>query len=272
VAKLCESLPPKVVRRLQDVPIEDVGLDIVTYLQAKLPKLDRPELDRAARQADGLFISAATVVRYLTPHASITAREQRKLLDELTLSKSVNGAMQPLLIDELYQLILRQAFSDLPEDIFRARLSILHTFLCTIKHTSTSDTAVLLSEPDDEIVNAVLKDLHTVLYCKYGQVLWYHASFPDFIFTHTRSMFELDGRSFNMTCNEDQHHALLTKSCFEVMKSHLCFNIGDIPSSFIFNADDPDLNERVNTNISAIIKYACRHWASHMAQSSQITD
>ena len=271
VAELCESLSPKAVCRLQDVPIEDVGSDIDIYLHAKLPKLDRLDLDRAARQADGLFISAATVVRYLTPRRSITPREQCKLLDDLLSSKSGNGATQPLLIDEIYQHILRQAFSDLPEDLFRARLQVLHTFLCTIERTSTSVTAALLSEPDDEIVNAVLKDLHAVLYCKDGQVLWYHASFPDFIFTHTRSTFELDGRSQNMSCNEAQHHALLTKSCFEIMKSHLRFNICDIPSSFIFNADDPDLNKRVETNIGAIVKYACRHWASHVAQASQIT-
>jgi hypothetical protein len=60
VANLCELLPPKVIRRLQDVPIEDVGSDIVAYLQAKLPKLGEPELDKAAMQANGLFISAAS--------------------------------------------------------------------------------------------------------------------------------------------------------------------------------------------------------------------
>jgi hypothetical protein len=56
VTRLCESLPPKVVRRLQDVPREDVGSDIDAYLRAKLPNLDGPELDKAAKQADGLFI------------------------------------------------------------------------------------------------------------------------------------------------------------------------------------------------------------------------
>ena len=183
VGKLCESLPPKVVRRLQDVPREDVGSDIEAYLRAKLPDLGGPEVDKAAKQADGLFIFAATVVRCLTPRRSITRREQSTLLEELLSRKSASGATQSLLIDDLYQHILRQAFSDLSEDILRARLRILHTFLCTIERTSTSVTAALLSEPDDEIVKAVLRDLHAVLYCKDGQVLWYHASFPDFIFT-----------------------------------------------------------------------------------------
>ena len=182
---LCESLPPKVICRLQDVPREDVGLDIDAYLWTKLPELSRPELDRAAKQADGLFIFAATVVRYLMLCHSITRQEQSMLLEKLLSRKSASGAMQPLLIDELYQHVLCKAFSNLSEDIFREHLCILHTFLCTIECTSTSVTAALLSEPDEEIVNAVLRDLHAVLYCKDGQILWYHASFPDFIFTHT---------------------------------------------------------------------------------------
>ena len=273
VAKLCELLPPQVVHRLQDVPIEDVGLDINAYLRAKLPKLGKPELDKAARQANGLFISAATVVRYLTPHHSITAREQCRLLDELLLHKSASGATQPLLIDELYQHILYQAFHHLPEDLWNARVCILHTFLCTIERTSTSVTAALLFEPDDEVVNAVLRDLHAVLYCKDGQVLWYHASFPDFIFTHARSKFELNGHQIDMSCNEANQHALLTKACFDIMlsgDSGLCFNIGKIPSSFIFDAEDPELVTRVNTNISAVLKYASQYWASHLAQTGQI--
>jgi len=274
VTKLCESLPPKVVRRLQDVPREDVRSDIDAYLRAKLPGLDGPELDKAAKQADGLFIFAATVVRYLMPRRSITRREQSMLLEKLLSRNSESHATKLLLIDELYQHILCQAFSDLSGDIFRARLCILHTFLCTIERTSTSVAAALLSEPDDEVVNAVLRDLHAVLYCKDGQVLWYHASFPDFIFTEARSKFKVDGHQLDMSCNEAHQHAFLTKAWFKIMlsgNSGLHFNIGKIPSSFVFDAEDPELSTRVNTNISAVLKYASHYWASHLAQTGQVT-
>ncbi|KIM40859.1 hypothetical protein M413DRAFT_72500 [Hebeloma cylindrosporum] len=273
VARLCESLSPKVVRRLQDVPREDVKSDIAVYLQAKLPKLGRPDLDKVATQADGLFIFAATVVRYLTPHHSITQREQSMLLENLFSQKSVAGA-QLLLIDELYQNILCQAFSGLPEDLRHTRLHILHTFLCTIERTSTSVAAALLSEPDDEIVDAVLRDLHAVLYIKDGQVLWYHSSFPDFIFTSTRSKFKADGHEMDMSCNAADQHALLTKACFDIMLSDnlgLRFNIGHISSSFILDDEDKELAARVNTNISDILKYASHYWASHLVQSQRMT-
>ena len=58
--------------------IEHVGSDIIKYLNDKLPNFaGKPELETMAQLADGLFISAATIVRYLTPRPSITVDEQQ---------------------------------------------------------------------------------------------------------------------------------------------------------------------------------------------------
>jgi len=254
------------------VPIERVGSDITKYLRVKLPNfVDKPELNTMSQLANGLFISAATIVRYLTPHPRITVDEQCKLLSKLHVrqSFSASDARRPLLIDELYQQILRDAFSGLDNDLFNSRLRILHTFLCTSERTSTSLAAALLSE-SDAIANAVLHGLYAVLYCKDDRVLWYHASFPDFIFsqTETRSTFELDGRRISMSIDKAHHHALLTKCCFDVMKS-LRFNIGDIPSSFVLDAEDPELRKRIDTNLKAVLRYASRYWAHHLAVTDE---
>jgi hypothetical protein len=49
------------------------------------------------------------------------------------------------------------------------------------------------------------------------------------------------------------------------MKSGLRFNMGDITSSFLFDSDNRDaLTERVNKNVSAVLKYSCRHWTHHL--------
>ena len=273
VVELCKSSSSDAVCRLQDVPIERVGSDIIKYLCAKLPAfVDKPELNTMAQLADGLFISAATIVKYLTPNPRITVDEQRKLLSKLHIQQSflVSGARRPLLIDELYQQIMRDAFSGFDDDeLFNSRLRILHTFLCTFERTSTSLAATLISESDETAI-AVLDGLYAVLYCKDDQVLWYHASFPDFIFsqTETRSTFELDGRRISMSINKAHHHTLLTTRCFDIMKS-LRFNIGDIPSSFILDAEDPELTQRIDTNIKAVLRYASRYWAYHLAQTDE---
>ena len=271
VVELCKSFSSNAVCRLQDVLIKHVGSDITKYLNAKLPNFaGKPELETMAQLADGLFISAATIVRYLTPRLSITVDEQCKLLSKLHDPQSISASdvrRPSVLIDELYQQILRDAFSGLDDDLFNSRLRILHTFLCTFERTSTSLAAALLSESDETAI-AVLNDLHAVLYCKDDQVLWYHASFPDFIFSQTRSTFELDGRQISMSI-KPHHHALLTKYCFDLMLKWLRFNIGDIPSSFVLDAEDPELTQRIDKNINAILRYASLHWAHHLALTDE---
>ena len=271
LVELCETFSSKAVCRLQDVPIERVGSDIAQYLQSKLPKFaGKPELKTMEQLAGGLFISAATIVRYLTPRGDIAEPEQRELLNALheQQSSSPSDAPQPLLIDKLYQQIMHDAFSKLDVKLFNRRLRILHTFLCTFERTPVSLAAALLSE-SDETALAVLNGLHAVLHLKHGQVLWYHASFPDFIFSQTRSTFELDGRQISMSCSQARHHALLTKCCFHRMKESLRLNIGNITSSFLHDAEDPELMQRVDTNIEPFLRYASRHWAQHLTQTDQ---
>ena len=253
------------------MPIEHVGSDITKYLNDKLPNfVGKPELETVAQLADGLFISAATIVRYLAPRPSITVDEQRKLLSKLQDQQSISASdvrRPTVLIDELYQHILRDAFSGLQGDLFNSRLRILHTFLCTFERTSTSLAAALLSESDETAI-AVLNDLHAVLYRKDDQVLWYHASFPDFMFSQTRSTFKLNGRRISMSI-KPHHHSLLTKYCFNFMSELLYFNIGDMPSSFVLDAEDPELTQRIDTNINAILRYASRYWAHHLALTDE---
>ena len=131
---------------------------------------------------------------------------------------------------------------------------------------SPSIAGQLLSESEDlsETAKLIVDELHAVLYIKDGQVLWYHSSFPDFMFDVSRSNFEIR----KMLCNKSTHHAVLAQSCFRIMKSKLKFNICDLPSSFLFDSEVLDLSNRVNANISEVVKYSCRHWAHHVTQAT----
>jgi len=264
VVTLCESFTSEAVCWLQDVPIEEAELDIRTYLNAKLPKLaGGSELAELVLQADGLFIYAATAVKYLTPHRSITAREQTEMLQHLVSKShkpaSANGAT--MLIDALYRQIMVDAFSKFDDEFLARRLRILYTFLCTAERTSTSIAAALVAEGDDNVAMAVVEELHAVLYTQGDRVFWYHASFPDFIFDPARSNFD----NVAFWCNEPAHHNLLGESCFRIMKSDLRFNMGEISSSFLFDRDNAEaLYEKVNNNISAVLRYSSRHWTHHL--------
>jgi hypothetical protein len=264
LVRLCKFFRSEAVCWLQYVPIKEAELDIKTYLEAKLPKLaSSPELAELVRQADGLFIYAATAVKYLTPHRSITVREQIKMLKHLLCGpfKPASASNPTSLIDALYRQIMCDAFSVFEDEFLTCRLQILYTFLCTAERTSTSIAAALVAEGDDDIALAVAEGLHAVLYTQGDRVFWYHSSFPDFIFDPLRSDFD----SFTFSCNGPSHHELLGETCFRIMKTGLRFNMGDIKSSFLFDSDTAEaLSEKVNNNISGVLKYSIRHWTHHL--------
>ena len=277
VAALCESFVSEAVCRLQDVPIEEAKSDIETYLKTQLPELvSSPEFVELGQRAGGLFIYAATAVKYLTPLDSITVGEQTEMLNDL-LSKSyepVSSSDATSLVDDLYRQIMYDAFSKLSGKVLARRLCILYTFLCTAERTSTSIAAALVPDGDDEAARAVLHDLHAVLYTQDDRVFWYHSSFPDFIFSQARSNFRIDKMDFTFSCNEPVHQSLLSKSCFRIMKSEksgLRFNMGNITSSFLFDRDNNvELSKHVNQNISAVLRYSSCYWTYHLPLSQPI--
>ena len=258
---------------LQHVPIEEAELDIGTYLRIKLPKLSsHPDLAELGRRAGGLFIYAATAVKYLTPYRSITIRHQAEMLSDL-LSNSHDPASASdatFLIDELYRQIMRDTFSKYKGKYLTRQLRILYTFLCTAERTSTSTVAALIEE-DDDAARAIVEDLHAVLYTQDDCVFWYHTSFPDFIFDSARSNFHVGENRFEFWCHEAAHHNLLGESCFHIMETGLRFNMGNITSSFLFDSDNAvTLCEEVNKNINAVLRYSCHHWTHHLPSPQSV--
>ena len=270
LALLCDSLSSDAVCRLHQVSTDIVKADIVTYLKDKLPDLqDEPELMDLAQKADGLFIYAATVVRYIKPRSKMTKREQVHLMGKLIGSTWAMSPTTTSLIDELYQQILREAFSNLENELFDMRLSILHTFLCTEERVSLSIAAALSYDAgmEDE-ARVIFDELHAVLYANEGRVFWYHASFQDFIFTETRSKFTISGEVVNMSCDVAAHNTTLTHHCFRIMMSSLRFNICNLPSSFLLDSEVPGLVQLVRLNIGDVLSYCCRYWSQHLARAA----
>jgi len=276
LAKLCSSFTSDAVCALYDVPTDTVKADIATYLQAKLPRLrGMPVVNELMHQADGLFIFAATAVRYITPRSKMLKREQIHLLGELGIhahgsSGSRNANASP--IDGLYKQVMFTAFGGLNDNLLQDRLYALHTVLCTQERVSTSVAGELHSDDPEmaELVELVVDELHAVLYVKEDRVLWYHASFPDFVFSQERSgsVLSTDSRVVDMHCDEAAHHARLARSCFRIMKSQLRFNICDLPSSFLLDSEVPSLKDRIRANIGDGLRYSCLHWAQHLTQTS----
>jgi hypothetical protein len=266
---LVDSFTSKQLYRLQHMLPEEAQYDVRTYLTAELPHFAGcEEFENLVALTAGLFIYAATVVKYL---AKYEPSEQKSILTTLLASTSNSSNMQSLstgepftLLDILYYQILDGAFRDFSpqEKGWEVRCSILHTFLCTAERTSTSVVANLLFISDD-VAEKLLSNLHAVLYCgEHGQVLTYHKSFSDFILDQ--------GRSGNFWCNQAMHHRVLADACFRWMKDGLRFNIANIPSSFALDVDDPMVEDAVKKNIPPVLNYSCRNWSYHVSAAASI--
>jgi hypothetical protein len=268
-----KSLVRKQLYRLQDVKEEEACADVATYLNTSLPHfVGRPEMDQLVAQAAGLFIYAATVVKLLE---GLQPLDQRDYFNKLfptsdPVPSQLSLQDQESLLNELYHRILLDAFGKLgKEGLAPSRdrqLQVLYTFLCAREPLSISSATNLLFKEDPKetdpafsyttITNHVFECLHSVLYVEHDKVFSYHKSFPDFVFDQARSG--------EFWCDKAKHHRHLTDSCFRVMEG-LRFNIANIPSSFIFDCDNPTLAGEVERNILPALSYSCRNWNYHLS-------
>jgi hypothetical protein len=85
-----------------------------------------------------------------------------------------------------------------------------------------------------------------------------HPSFFDFITSPTRCS------NPKFVVNRDMQHTLLARVCLEVMTS-LRQDICGINNLSSLNSEVDDLPSRIIDNIPPHLRYACRHWAWHLA-------
>ncbi|KAF8753662.1 WD40 repeat-like protein [Rhizoctonia solani] len=172
--------------------------DIELYLNQELASIPLrvPESDvkQLVDRSGALFIYAATLVRYIC-----------------TAKRSVDP-------------VGRQGTGRTGKERIRA---VLRTVLMAQEPIGVETIALLAGIDGSRRVKYALSPLRSVLHQSEstGLVSTLHASFPDFMFSHTRS-----GSYF---CDMDKHSPGMAHRCFTLMKGQLRFNICDLPSSFI---------------------------------------
>jgi len=278
IVDLCKSFPQNAVCKLHEVDTANVQNDIEMYLREALPELkDEPELALLSQRAGGLFIYATTAVRFISPpHSPPSVSEMRSLLQAMLDPDSLTShadSDERLVVDELYEQILGDAFR---EARFRAtRLRILHTIVCAESNINVSALADL-TKTDQGTVERVVESLHAVLFVspKDGCVYWYHASFPDFVFSQVRARIGPSlhrnyqtHQVIDVFCNGPAHHGALAKRCFSVMHESLHFNMCNLRSSYVFDSEVPGLNSSIDKTFSPTFRYSSRHWARHLLRA-----
>ncbi|KAF9025025.1 WD40 repeat-like protein [Hymenopellis radicata] len=268
IVKLFDSnqLPADAIR-LHEVPKVGVQADIAKFLAEQLPEVDANERAELTLRADGLFIFAATAVRFISPpDYPLSQYEQREKLQELLEPGSPSG------LDELYKQVLSVAFREEDAKFLRRRLDILHAVVCAQELISVPVIARLLSL-DEGTTTTCINSLHSVLYVSPLDrlVSCYHASFPEFILDAQRSRFtapppftKMKSRELGMFCDKPVFDARLAHHCFRIMEAELHFNICHLPSSSMLDYEVDKLPELVRMHVTPVLRYAARHWGEHL--------
>ena len=279
IVEICKSFPPNAVCKLHEVDTANVQNDIEKYLREALPELkDDPELVLLSQRAGGFFIYATTAVRFISPpHSPPSVSEMRSHLQAMLNATYHVDSDERLLVDELYERILGDAFRD--ARVRTSRLRILHTIVCA---ETRIDMSVLadLTKSDQDTVKRVVESLHAVLFVspKDGCVYWYHASFPDFLFSRSRARISTPLRHslhrnyppqdvIDVFCDAPAHHGFFARQCFCIMQESLHFNICNLPSSYIFDCEVPGLNVSIDKALTPTLRYVSRHWARHLLRA-----
>ncbi|CCO31936.1 hypothetical protein BN14_05988 [Rhizoctonia solani AG-1 IB] len=250
---------------LHDLNSDAVKADIALYVRYKLRQvsLNDAQWDGIIATCGDLFIYASTICRYI---------EEARKAD--TLDEAVMGIIStplgsvPLVgadaIDQLYYTILDNAFSNrkiIPINEQRT-MKLLQMVVYAMRPMTTSVLASLLALRDANQVEALLKPLRSVLNITQatGLVTTLHASFPDFMLSPNRS-----GR---FHCQPSIHHGVMAEACLRTIDAtEPKFNICALPSSYLYDWEVPDLEERISRSISPGLIYACQYWTTHLILS-----
>ena len=260
---------------LHDIAKSDVQCDIETYLRSALADIvearsfshnDPPwppedELEALLIRCDGLFIYAATAVRY------IGARDVnfRQRLTEIVRSGSIS-MLQANAIDNLYLMIIVQAFEKLEDRECMLRREVLTSVVLFQTPMSMTGMASLLEMPNGQ-TRADLSPFHSVIHVPSGSdghISIFHASFREFIVDAARC-----GDGYHVDARKG--HEMLTVKCLQFVNRLLRRNICDLREDGIgaraHEIPDPSV-------ISEPLRYSCLYWAVHLADgfSHPLTD
>jgi hypothetical protein len=167
-------------------------------------------------------------------------------------------------LDNLYEEVLEAYFK--PQEASILFRSVMGQLLVAIEPLSVRAlTALRRYAPIDDPENSrpvveLLRHLGSLLNNvtssdQTGPIVPLHTSFRDFLTDKKSLVFYVD--------LSDAHHQL-AHSCLGLMLDNLKFNICKLESSYLTNADVPDLESRIAEHISPALSYACIHWHDHL--------
>src|SRR5882762_3399645 len=163
-------------------------------------------------------------------------------------------------LDGLYLTVLRAAFPNISEDQRTSLRNVLGTIVVLFDPLEAGCLEGLLGL-ELGTVRWMLRDLHSIAIIPDdgdGPIRLLHPSFHDYLIDSDRcgdANFVVDARA---------QHTLLAERCLRALQS-LSRDMCKIGDASVLNNTVADLSTRISRHIPAHVRYACRHWASHLS-------
>jgi hypothetical protein len=205
-------------------------------------------------KAGGLFIWAKTIVSLIEKETPDTRLQEilggKGIGNVGTLDGTEAGNM-----GSLYSKIIGALFAEKADEKLRYFRSVVGIVIVANTPLTVDSVAQLLRLKKDMVVH-ICRGLQSVMEYA-GDLRFKHQSFVDFLLDAVECPPEFQ-------VNLQQANADLSIHCLMTMNLELKFNICEIESSYLSNAEIQDLEVRIGERISGALQYSCLHWHSHL--------
>ncbi|TDL14004.1 WD40 repeat-like protein [Rickenella mellea] len=258
---------------LHELHLDVVKDDIERYLTSNLaavrgyydlesvwPSLD--DIYRLANLSFGLFIFAATSVKFIEDHNYSDPRSQLACLLQSTVVNTESSMSPYRHLDQLYVQVLTLAFPDV-SSVLAAQLKwVLGSIIYLQDPLSAYALENLLDLPPTTVRRTLLR-LHSVIIVPENDsqvIRLLHPSFFDFLIDPARC------QNPKFVVNAETQHTLIARACLRSMKC-LKRDICGINNPGILNSEIQHLPKLIATHVPSHLQYACRHWAFHLEKA-----
>jgi len=271
------------VVHIHDIETSLVQADIKVYVEDELAEVvetledgwpPSTEVDVVVRNADRLFIYAATAIRYVKEDNGNPRMRLSEMASTSRVGKetSESPSLTTELIDGLYKTILERAVHRLNQVENKLVRMVLKLIVCAQTPLTLAGIANLVKasgefkhEIKTSCVRTALKLLHSVISIPMdgdGVATIFHASFPDFLF-NTRRCGSINHIPLR------QSHQDVARMCLLFMDKFL--TVDNITGSDRWETVDAIMKqEKIEKWIPSALAYACMFWGSHIDANDEI--
>jgi energy-coupling factor transporter ATP-binding protein EcfA2 len=238
------------------------SLDGSTWITRNPWKIQSGDTEEITKRAGGLFVFAATAVRYVLAG-----------LPKVLPQKSINYLLDGEPLTDLHALYKRIVDEAIPvpcpgdrraQESYDQCMKALSTILGLHEPLDLENLATLLKAETD-ILQAMLVPLSAVIYVsdtRGAGIQVVHLSFREFMMSHVQTTRP------DICCGTEDQHYSLASAMIKVMQEQLRFNICALPTSYLRNIDMTDFQSQLKTYIPDYLHYACRFWVDHLVATS----